>query len=160
MDLPDVYIRVRRLAQVDGQGIAWRPDEHLDRIALVTPDGDVSTLRGLSVATHTERDAAPVIDACWHPDVWCPGLHRGRPAFVQQGPQPMHWHRAERQESGYTGLNLHDWQGRSDGCVTAPTWWVDAALAACDALAQSGDWQPTRHPDGRWCIGLLLEDCR
>lgn len=159
MDLPDVYIRVRRVARVDARGLAVRPHERTDRLDLIIGADAIHTQHGLSVATHTDRDAAPVITPGWHPDVWCPGLHRGRPALVQQGPTAMRWTRGGRHESGWTGLNLHDWLGRSDGCVTAPTWWVDAALAACDALAQSGGWAPTRHPDGRWCIGVLLEDC-
>ena len=68
--------------------------------------------------------------------------------------------REGEEATGYTGLNLHDWRGRSDGCITCPAWWIDAVLAACDTLAASADWSPRRHPDGRWCIGLLLEECR
>lgn len=157
MGPPSVYIRVRRLAEVGATGLLVGPRERRDRIDLIMPDGEIGTRAGLSVATHTERDAAPTIDAGWHPDVWCPGLHRGRPGLVQQGPEPLTWTRAGRAESGWSGLNVHSWRGRSDGCITAPEWWVEAVLAACDALAQSGDWSPTRHPDGRWCIGVLIE---
>lgn len=128
----------------------------LDTIALVIGEHRIEG-PALTVATHTGRDAAPVIATGEHRAAYCPGLHRGRPALVQQGLSAVPYDRGgERVTGDYTGLNIHSWEGRSDGCITAPGWWVEAALAALDHLAQSGEWLAERHPDGRWCVDVRV----
>lgn len=133
-----------------------------DRLELVVRGEVAIVAQGLTAATETERDAAPIIAPGLHAAVYCPGLHKGRPALVQQGLQAIPYTRGGTHTVGdYTGLNLHSWRGRSDGCLTAPGWFIEAVLSALDELAQSGDWQPRRHPDGRWCVDLeVIEGTR
>lgn len=154
-------------SELSEQGIVAASEWGRDELALRIPDrrrgreGEWLEVvaPGLTVGTHTRRRAAPVVEPGWWPDAYCPGLHRGRPALVQQGRRALPYRRAGYlHEEDYAGLNLHSWEGRSDGCLTAPGWWIDAVLAALYHLAQSGSWAPARHPDGRWCVGLLLEE--
>jgi len=132
MSRPSTYIRAVRLAQVDERGILIGDQRH-DRLTLYLPDGEICTTAGLTVATHTVHHAAPVILPGWYPDAYRVGLHRGRPALVHQGLTRLQWMRGTEIQAGYTGLNAHDWRGRSDGCITAPSWWVGAVLAAIEA---------------------------
>jgi len=152
-EMPPYYLRVLRVTPADEQGLATT-DERRDRIYLHTPDGYLFAYGG-AVATHTERHAAPEILPGWYPDAYQVGLHMGRPALVHWG-EPLTWERGGRLESGHTGLNVHDWRGRSDGCITPPGWWVDAALAVCESAGVGSsssrlgllmEWGPGVRPD-------------
>lgn len=156
------YIRIIRLPSTRA---AMRPDgtvpasiQRADRFSLLVPDDfAIETVRGLSVATHTERHAAPVLVAGWYPDALCPGMHRGDPALRFEGYTPPRYDRSGVIRQDYeSGILIHDFNARSDGCPTAPQPWVDAVIAYLDRLAEGGAWNPRRHKDGRWCVSLQV----
>lgn len=147
------YIQILRSTVPDARGLYAGP--HIDEVSLILDGGTIYTGQALSLATHTLRHAAPVMAVGEYPDVWCAGTFRGRPAFVAQG-EPMRWTRAGVEGSGYTGIHLHSWEGRSDGCITTPQWWIGATLAACEDIIRAGEWTPARHKDGRWMIGAVV----
>lgn len=125
-----------------------------DLVVLVLPDVKVSGV-ARTLPTHVERGVSPpIIQQGWYPDAYCAGKHRGRPAFVQQGyTAPLYRRHDGSSGNDSRGLNIHDWRGRSDGCITVPHAWIAAAL---EAFALVGELR--KHPDGRPCIGLRVID--
>jgi hypothetical protein len=150
-DLPPIYIRAVRISRTDARGLLIGEGRH-DRLYLHLPGGYVWTDTALTVATHTEREAAPIIAPGWHPRAYAIGPHgrreHRRQALVHWG-EPLRWTRGGREETGYTGLNIHDDRGRSDGCILAPDWWMQATMAALRAHGLGG-------PGGE--VGLLMQE--
>lgn len=162
MMLPPVYIRAQRIrsTRVDDRGVLVEGAPHEDRWSLIYDGGEISAWRGLTVATHTIREHAPVMLPGWYPDSLAAGLHDGDPALRFEGRVAPRYRRGSTVRQDWRAhLLIHDYAGRSDGCLTAPQWWIDATIAALHRLARTPGWRPWRRPDdARWTVGLLLEE--
>lgn len=168
MNLPPAntpFVHIRRLAStvhaLRPNGTVHPDTPQRDRFGLIVPgDIAVETMRGLSVATHTSRSHAPRLVPQWCPDALVLDDYRGDPAFFFFGfTYPRYVRNGVERQDLDAELIIHNYEGRNDGCPCAPQPWINASAAYLDELARSGAWEPRRRSDGRWTVGVLVDEC-
>jgi len=153
------YLHVTRQMTAGADGLLDPQTPPGDTIAMVFPGGRISTCEARTQATEKEDKAVPRVIPGWHRDVYIVGSHKGRSAFVQQGRPNLRYQRwgSGKVETAYIGLNLHSWRGNSNGCLTAPDWFIKAAIAGVLEWAErSGDKMPRLF--GAPVVSLYLDE--
>lgn len=169
MTLPPVYIRADRYMSVDPtSGLLDVELEPVDRIQLITPMGTIASEHCRTLPTHRAGVSPAVILDGFYKDAMTIGPHgRGRHrrlAIVNRGYLTVRARRHDGTEFGgntleedYRGLNLHDWRGDANGCLTCPWMLTKAMIAALrerDVRAMCRPHGITGEP----CVSLLVVD--